>query len=671
MSELASTQNETLSAKLLTGAASLASDAESAATAASEVLDLCPGQPQALLLLVTSLKLMGAEEVAREILTLMAEEYPGLAAVHYELGLLLGQLGKPDEAIERLSRAVTLERNHQSAWRVLGHQLALRGDTVGANKAYAQHSRLSLDELRLIEDAEADEEDFRAENMLRQALDISPTDVFARRALGELELRGGRLKEAEINLKRALDIAPVCSRSRYTHCIALSHLMDWKGAYKELQILLQEYPGDMHLESSMLGNLGMQGHREEAMHLFEKLRPEEANDCVVWINYALGARTLGLKSEIIVDAFHKCIALDPAYGSAWWGLADLKTYRFPPEEIAQMRAQLERPGLPGGFRFHLEFALGTALEQSGEYADSFEHFRKGNELRRSHINYNADSMHRDVMKLKTYFGAEFFEAHTGSGSDAPDPIFIVGMPRAGSTLIEQILASHSQVEGTAELPDIGDMAQDLMRKYPKKPFPDLLDDLDRAALRDLGEEYIRRTRSQRKLGRAFFTDKAGSNFLYLGLIQAILPNAKIIDARRHPLACGFSCYKQAFAPGALQFSYDQTDAGRYYRDYVEAMDLFDKRLPGRIHRVIHEELLQNPETEIRRMLAYCGLPFEEQCLRFYETDRSVRTSSSEQVRQPIRKKKVEAWQHYEPWLQPMKDVLGTVLTQYPDVPDFS
>jgi tetratricopeptide (TPR) repeat protein len=672
MFEQTPTRNETLSATLLSGAALLSSDAENAATAASEILDLCPGQPQALLLLVTALKLMGAEEVACEMLTLMAEEYPGLATVHYELGLLLSQLGRTDEAIERLSRAVALEPNHRSAWRVLGHRLALKGNTTGANRAYAQHSKLSLDELKLIEDTTSGEtEDFKADNMLRQALDISPTDVFARRSLGELDLRAGNLREAEKELKQALDLAPTCSHSRYMYCMVLTQLMDWREAHEELQILLKEHPDNMHLESLLLGNLGMRGQHEEAMRIFESLRPEEANDCVVWINYALGARTLGLKSEIIVDAFHKCIALDPAYGTAWWGLADLKTYRFSAEEVALMRAQLELPDVPASSRVHLEFALATALEQSGEYADSFEHFRKGNELRRSHIKYNADAVHNDVIKLETYFTPDFFEARRGSGSDAADPIFIVGMPRAGSTLVEQILASHSQVEGTAELPDLGDIVSALMRKYPETRFPNLLDRLDRGALRDLGEEYLERTRPQRKLGRAFFTDKAGSNFLYTGLIQAILPNAKIIDARRHPLACGFSCYKQAFATGALLFSYDQADLGRYYRDYVEAMDFFDKSLPGRIHRVIHENLLQDPETEIRRMLAYCGLPFEEQCLRSHETERSIRTSSSEQVRQPIRKKKIETWQHYEPWLQPMKDALGAVLTRYPDVPDFS
>jgi tetratricopeptide (TPR) repeat protein len=673
MTAPASPSQDTLSADLTAAAASLAADAEGAATAASELLDRYPGQPQTLLVLVSALRLMGAAEVARDLIGLMAEEYPNLAAIRYELGLVHAQLGARDEAIEQLSRAVALEPNHAAAWRALGHQLASKGDREGSNRAYTQYARLSLKELKLVEDAAAGESagiEIKAESMLRQALDISPSDILARRMLGDLLLRRGALREAEAALKHALDLAPACSQSRYLYSMSLTQLMDWDRANVQLQILIKEHPGNPHLESLLLGNLGMRGEREEALRLFANLRPEAAKDRVVWLNYALGARTLGLDTQIAIDAFRKSLELDPGYGTAWWGLADLKTYRFSALDIATMRAQLERNDLTDGLRCHLEFALGTALEQTREYAESFQHYHKGNELRHAYISYNPKTMHSDMMRVKTYFTPSFFERRRGMGSPAPDPIFIVGMPRAGSTLVEQILASHSQVEGTAELPDMGDMVSQLMRKYPQATFPDLLDNLDAAALRDLGEEYLARTRHQRKTDRPFFTDKAGNNFMYVGLIQAILPNAKIIDARRHPLACGFSCYKQAFAPGALLMSYDQTEIAQYYRDYVEVVAFFDKLLPGRVHRVVHENLLRDPDVEIRRLLEYCGLPFEEQCLRFYETDRSVRTSSSEQVRQPIQKNRVAAWEHYDTWLQPMKDTLGPVLTQYPDVPVF-
>jgi tetratricopeptide (TPR) repeat protein len=484
-------------------------------------------------------------------------------------------------------------------------------------------------------------------------------------------LRIGRLRDAEAALKRALDLAPGCTASRYLYCLALTQLMDWKGAHAQLQILLRDHPDDPHLESLLVGNLAMRSEREEARQLIEKIRPETSNDRVVWFNYALGARSIGMDTQIVIDAFRRCLELDPSYGTAWWGLADLKTYRFSPDDISTMRNQLDRTDVPDGLRCHLEFALGSALEREGVYAESFDHYRKGNELRRPTVSYNPDSFHSNMMRIKSVFTPEFFSARANTGAPAPDPVFIVGLPRAGSTLIEQILASHSEVEGTMELADLGDMVNELVRRHPDKKYPESLGDLDDAELRKLGEEYLARTRYQRKLGRRFFTDKAGVNFLHVGLIHLILPHARIIDARRHPLACGFSCYKQAFAPGALLMAYDQTEIGRYYRDYVDVMMHYDTVLPGRVHRVFHEDLVRDPEREIRRLLAYCELPFEESCLRFHETDRSVRTSSSQQVRQPIRKKAVEDWEHYDKWLQPMKDALGRVLTRYPAVPDFT
>ena len=403
--------------------------------------------------------------------------------------------------------------------------------------------------------------------------------------------------------------------------------------------------------------------------MLEKIRPGAANDKQFWHGYGHAARVVMQDDKTIIDAYRKCVEIDPAYGAAWWGLADLKTYRFSPAEIATMREQLKRDDIHDGNRCQVEFALGKALEDNGAYAESFEHYHQGNALRRPYVPYDANTIHSNMKLLKEFYTPDFFSARKNTGCPSADPIFIVGMPRAGSTLIEQILASHSRIEGTMELPDMGNIVGESIREQ-EKTFPTFLLDFDGAALRGFGEEYLERTRFQRRLGRPFFTDKAGNNFVHIGLIQVILPNAKIVDARRHPLACGFSCYKQAFAAGALHLAYDQTDIGRYYRDYVEMTAHYDNVLPGRVHRMFHEDLVRDPETEIRRLLEYCGLPFEEQCLRSHETDRSVRTSSSQQVRQPIQKKAVEAWQHYEAWLQPMKDALGDVLTRYPDVPEF-
>lgn len=666
--------SEPLSVELDRLANLLRTDAENAAAGVSEALDIYPGQPQALLLLVSALNLLGAEDGAREILAWMSREHPKLASIQYELGMMLARLGRPQEAIEPLSRTVQREPSHAVAWRVLGNQLGLIGDVAAASSAHARSIKLSLKELKLLEDALAAcraDEFAKAEHMLRQAQAISPTDVMITRLLGELYLRVGKLKEAGATLERALELAPGCVVTRDLYCQALTQQMDWRGANTQFRILLESDPDNPRLQAQLAGNLAMLGEREKASQLFEQLPMEGIDDKVFWLSYAQAARVIGKDDETIIHAHRSCLAREPSYGASWWGLADLKTYRFSVDELATMREQLKRDDLPDGLRCHIEFALGKALEDEGCLVESFAHYDRGNALRRAYAAYNADEIHDNVKVLENFFTPELFAARRNTGCPAADPIFIVGMPRAGSTLIEQILSSHSQVEGTMELPDLGNIVGELIEKHlPHRAFPDFLADFDGTALQRIGEEYLERTRGQRKLGRPFFTDKAGNNFLYTGLIQLILPNARIIDVRRHPLACGFSCFKQAFAPGVLLLAYDQTDIARYYRDYVEAMAHFDRVLPGRVHRVFYEELLRSPESEIRRLLAWCDLPFEENCLRFYQTDRSVRTSSSQQVRQPIQKRSVEPWQRYEAWLGPMKAALGDVLTRYPGVPEF-
>ncbi|HWA02943.1 MAG TPA: sulfotransferase [Rhizomicrobium sp.] len=664
---------ELLSARLSAAAEALATDTEQAATGASEVLDEWPGQQQALLVLLSALRLMRAEDGGCEILEWMAGEYAGIASIQYELGLLLGSLGRHREAIGRLNRVVELEPSHPAAWRELANLLGKTGDVAGSTRARARHIKLSLREIKLIEDASegpAGELD-KAERMLVEAVELSPTDMVAVRTLGNLYLRMGKLKEAAASLARAVDLAPTSIAARSDYCMALIQRTEWKACNEQVEALLGLDPGNPRYVTLKASNLAMLGEREEAVRLLRTVSTDNSDDRVFWLNYGHAARTIGQGDQPIIDAYRKCLALDPTYGAAWWGLADLKTYRFTPEEIATMRTQAARSDVPDGQRCHIEFALGNALETEGAYAESFEHYRMANELRRPYVTYSADLTHQDVLALKAFFTPERFAAHRGMGCPDPDPIFIVGLPRSGSTLVEQILSSHSRIEGTMELPDLGNIVNEMIRKYlPDRRYPEFLTDYDGAALRRLGEDYLARTRMQRVSGKPFFTDKMGNNFLHAGLIQLILPNARIIDARRHPLACCFSIYKQAFAPGAMYLAYDQTEIARYYRDYVEMMAHYDSVSPGRIFRVIHEELVEDPDRVVRAMLDYLGLPFEESCLRFYETDRSVRTASSQQVRQPIRKKKVEPWQHYEAWLQPMKDALGSVLSRYPEVPAF-
>ncbi|HEY5755437.1 MAG TPA: sulfotransferase, partial [Steroidobacter sp.] len=372
-----------------------------------------------------------------------------------------------------------------------------------------------------------------------------------------------------------------------------------------------------------------------------------------------------------VSTYRRAIELSPQLGEAYWSLANLKTFRFSDGDVVAMQAQLRRNDLSEEDRFHFHFSLGKAFEDTHDYSKSFEHYEQGNRLRREMVQYEPDETSHHMRRSKQLLTPEFFAAREGWGSSAPDPIFIVGLPRAGSTLLEQILSSHPLVEGTMELPDIIDMARSLgggRARGEASKYPEVLADLSAAQLRELGDQYIANTRIQRKTDAPFFIDKMPNNFVHIGLIQLILPRARIIDARRHPLGCCFSGFKQHFARGQ-HFTYGLDDIGRYYRDYVELMAHFDAVLPGRVHRVIYETLVDETEREVRRLLDYCGLPFDERCLRFYENDRAVRTASSEQVRRPIYRDGVDHWQHYEIWLEPLKRALGPVLGSYPAVPE--
>jgi hypothetical protein len=335
-----------------------------------------------------------------------------------------------------------------------------------------------------------------------------------------------------------------------------------------------------------------------------------------------------------------------------------------------MHAQLAKPDLDGSDRLHLHFAVGKAFEDAGDYAQSFEHYAQGNALQRAGNRYDADLNATRIERLRGHFTRDFFSQRAGSGYDAPDPIFIVGMPRAGSTLLEQILSSHSQVEGTTELPEIISLAKELREQSDTDEiavYAEVLAGKNAAELRAMGELYVERTRIHRKTQRPFFIDKMPNNFLHIGLIQLLLPNAKIIDARRHPMGCCFSNFKQYYARGQ-GFSYSLSDMGRFYSDYVALMAHFDEVLPGRVHRVFYEQTVDNTETEVRRLLDYCGLAFEPACLTFFDNARPVRTASSEQVRRPVYRDSVDQWRHYEQWLDPLKAALGPVLDSYPAVP---
>jgi hypothetical protein len=354
--------------------------------------------------------------------------------------------------------------------------------------------------------------------------------------------------------------------------------------------------------------------------------------------------------------------LAPGLGEGWWSLANLKTVRLEAADIVEMGRQLDGAGGSDEDRLHLNYALGKALEDAGEPEAAFARYAEGARIRRAQVGYDAAAVSAQVARAKAVFTPEFFAERAGQGCAAPDPIFIVGLPRSGSTLIEQILASHSAVEGTMELPEIAAISRLVAERGGD--YPEGLARLPAGELARLGEIFLERTRVQRKAGRPFFIDKMPNNWAHVGLIHAILPNARIIDARRHPMAAGFSAFKQHFARGQ-HFSYGLADLGRYWRDYAELMDHVDAVLPGRVHRVFYERLVEDTEGQVRRLLAYCGLPFQDACLRFYETERAVRTASSEQVRRPIYREGLDQWRRFEPWLGPLAEALGDAVDNYP------
>jgi hypothetical protein len=354
----------------------------------------------------------------------------------------------------------------------------------------------------------------------------------------------------------------------------------------------------------------------------------------------------------------------PSFGDAYWSLANLKTYRFSPVEIAHMRAQEALPTTPRADRYHLCFALGKAFEDRGEYADSFHYYERGNALKKSESTYRPEPVERNTRLQKEICTRQLFADRNGVGCDSPDPIFIVGLPRSGSTLLEQILASHSQVEGTMELADIPRLVLELQGReaiQDNPQYPRVLGELAPEDFLRFGRKYIDDTRVYRTSGKPFFIDKMPNNFRHLGLIHLILPNAKIIDARRNAMACCFSNFKQLFASGQ-EFTYDLDDIGRYYRTYLELMAHWDSVLPGKVLRVNHEDVVEDLETNVHRILDFCGLPFEPQCVEFYKTERSIRTASSEQVRQPIFKEGLDQWRNFEPWLGPLNAALGPAVT---------
>ncbi|HEV2818197.1 MAG TPA: sulfotransferase [Allosphingosinicella sp.] len=544
------------------------------------------------------------------------------------------------------------------AYRLLGAALRRTGEAEEAERAELDAISASVGDPELMAAAGAllDNDLPLAERILRPRLHERPADVAAIRMMAELAARLGRYADAEKLLRRALELAPAFAPARSNLATVLYKQNRPAEAIAELDRL---QGGDASNENLRAAALGRIGSYEEAILVYEQVLAKVPDQPKVWMSYGHALKTVGRQPDGIA-AYRRALALAPALGEVWWSLANLKTVPFSDEDVAAMAAALERVDLAREDRFHLHFALGRAYEERKDHALSFRHYAEGNGLRGETIGYDAGEVESFAAHSERLFTPAFFAARAGQGCAAPDPIFILGMPRAGSTLVEQILASHSRVEGTMELPDIPALARRLGKG---EDYLDALAGLAPEELAALGGEYLERTRIQRKTDKPFFIDKMPNNWAHAGLIRLILPQARIIDARRHPLDCCLSNFKQHYARGQ-GFSYALPDMGRYYAAYAGLMAHLDAAMPAPPYRLIHERLLDDPEAEIRALLAWLDLPFEPACLAFHETARPVRTASSEQVRRPLNREGVGQWRAYEPWLDPLKHALGPVLEEW-------
>jgi tetratricopeptide (TPR) repeat protein len=633
---------------------------------ADAILEAAPGHPEATLIKGTALRNQGRLPEAKALFLSLTRDQPRWAEALYELARTLSFADEIERAIDTLRSAVALKDQFPDAWGALGDLLYLSGDAAGAEAAYANQIRTSTNEPRLMQAALAlcANKLAPAEALLRDRLKETPTDVAAIRMLAEVGARLGRYGDSEKLLTRCLELAPSFAPARHNLALVLLRQGKFLEALREIDVLRRadaDNPAYRNLHAAALARLG---EYAGSIALYAEVIRDQPNEPRLWLSYGHALKTAGRTGEAIT-AYRKAATLNPDFGDAYWSLANLKTFRFSPTEIAAMRAALTRD-LREDDRFHMHYALGKALEDASAYEESFAHYAEGARQRRACVDYDPEQISDQVRRTKALFTHEFLASRRDMGASARDPIFVVGLPRSGSTLLEQILSSHSHIEGTMELPDIGAIARELgerkLRSEPTK-YPEVLAGLDAEQLRALGESYVERTRVQRKTGKPLFIDKMPNNWVHAGLIMLILPNAKIIDARRHPMATCFSAFKQHFARGQA-FTYDFAELGRYYRDYTDLMAHFDTVAPGRIHRVQYERLVSDTEDEVRRALTYCGVEFEPACLEFYATERSVRTASSEQVRRPIFREGLEQWRHYERWLGPLREALGSVSTDY-------
>jgi tetratricopeptide (TPR) repeat protein len=587
--------------------------------------------------------------------------HPRFSRLFQERGLCHVQLKQAPEAIEALVRAVNLNPALPVSWDMLASLFRMGRREAEQRNAEAHVATLAKQPPDVVTANAlfADGDLTEAETLIRGFLARHGHHIEAMRLLARIGVERDAYQDAQLLFEGVLDLEPQYHAARYDYAQLLIKRHLHAPALEQTRRLLLTEPDNRAwrtLHAAALVGLGL---HEEAIAQYQQLLVGATQPGELHLSIAHSLKTLGRQAEAI-DEYRRAAALRGDYGDAWWSLANLKTYRFADSEFERMAAAEAAHSTVAIDRWHLCFALGKALEDRGEYARSFDYYARGNALKHAAGQFHPETIELEGRLLRLECTAPFFDRHRGEGHPAHDPIFIVGLPRSGSTLIEQILASHPQVEGTQELANIPRTAASLQDEH--LPYPLALARLDAAACSRLGDQYLEDTRVYRE-DRPRFIDKMPNNFRHVGLIHRILPNAVIIDARREPMACCFGNFKQLFAQGQ-EFTYSLDDIARYYRNYLELMRHWDTVLPGRVLRVHHEDVVDDLEGQVRRLLDHCGLPFDPACLEFHRTQRSVRTASSEQVRRPLYREGLDQWRQYESWLGPLREALGDALERY-------
>jgi len=599
-------------------------------------------------------------EQALALLARLKTIAPENGRAHQEEAHVYRDMRRPDEALLAYQRATRFNPALEASWREQLEILAKKGLEQPAAQVRSQLEYLRslprplLGVLDLISQGKL----LKAEDLCRQFMQKVPHHVEGMRLLADIGVRLGVLDDAEFLLASARQLEPDNVRAHMDYIQVLRKRQKFADALEQAKQLLETSPDNPQFKSLYAIESMQTGDYDKALALFDEILERLPGDPVTQTSKGHALKTRGDYDDAVA-AYRGAIASVPQHGEAYYALSNLKVYEFGDDEIERMLSLEQTSNLSHMDRVHLCFALGKAYEDRNDFETSFEYYRRGNELKRAQSNYDAAQMSEELRRQAEVCSADFFADRASAGHDAPDPIFILGLPRAGSTLLEQILSSHSRVDGTLELPNVISLSQRLRRRGRKDGgdgYPGILERLPVGEFKGFGEQFIEETRIHRQ-DAPFFIDKMPNNFRHIGLIRLMLPNAKIIDARRHPMACCFSGYKQLFAEGQ-EFTYDLADVGHYYRDYVKLMDHWDKVLPDWVLRVQYEDVVADIETQVRRILEFCGLDFESNCVDFYRTERSVRTPSSEQVRQPIFKSGLDYWRNYEPWLAPLKTALG-------------